>query len=228
MCRFVKDVTYPDGTTVQPGSTFVKTWRIRNDGCTPWGPAISLQSAGGDVLTPSSLPPTVVASLQPGEEVDVSVEMTAPDVTGRHVAYFKLYDENKGSFFGQRLWADIRVSDDESGWQHVSGLLSRELVNNASVANSEQVTVEETPVLPSTPLTVYGRALDVDESSLLPPVPAAQVGKEQEWARELGLLSEMGFQDTQINLALLEEETRTPEGLQRVIATLLSRSGVHF
>jgi len=169
--------------------------------------------------------------------------MTAPDVTGRHVAYFKLYDESRAHFFGQRLWADIRVTDDESGWQHVSGLLSRELANTSlppstPAENNEQTIVQTAAspaalsTQPSTPLTVYGRALEVDESVIHPPsLPAAQVAsKEQEWARELGLLAEMGFQDTQINMQLLEENQAKdgPEGLQRVIATLLSRSGVHF
>ena len=47
MCRFVKDVTFPDGTQVQPGSVFLKTWRIRNDGAYPWPEQVAL------VCTPS-------------------------------------------------------------------------------------------------------------------------------------------------------------------------------
>jgi hypothetical protein len=32
MARFVKDITIPDGTRVYPGTSIIKTWRIRNDG----------------------------------------------------------------------------------------------------------------------------------------------------------------------------------------------------
>ena len=42
MCRFVKDVTFPDGTQVQPGSVFLKTWRIRNDGAYTWPDQVAL------------------------------------------------------------------------------------------------------------------------------------------------------------------------------------------
>ena len=42
MSRFVKDVTFPDGTQVQPGSVFLKTWRIRNDGVYAWPDQVAL------------------------------------------------------------------------------------------------------------------------------------------------------------------------------------------
>ena len=33
---FVADVTIADGSYIAPGSTFTKTWRIRNNGTTTW------------------------------------------------------------------------------------------------------------------------------------------------------------------------------------------------
>lgn len=33
---YVKDITYPDGSQVPPGSQFVKTWRVSNSGVMPW------------------------------------------------------------------------------------------------------------------------------------------------------------------------------------------------
>ena len=34
--EFVRDVNYPDGTYVMPGTSFVKTWRLRNVGTQAW------------------------------------------------------------------------------------------------------------------------------------------------------------------------------------------------
>lgn len=33
---FMGDLTIPDGTKVQPGTKFVKTWKIKNSGNIPW------------------------------------------------------------------------------------------------------------------------------------------------------------------------------------------------
>ena len=33
---FVRDVNYPDGTYVVPGTSFTKTWRLRNVGTQAW------------------------------------------------------------------------------------------------------------------------------------------------------------------------------------------------
>ena len=49
---FVSDVTVPDDTVVPAGSTFVKTWRIRNDGTCTWTPgSYALVFTGGDALS---------------------------------------------------------------------------------------------------------------------------------------------------------------------------------
>jgi hypothetical protein len=66
MARFVKDVTFPDGTTVQPGSVFLKTWRIRNDGTQRWPDNVVLTCAGNN------------------DDNDVSIEL-------QHMGYKNLY-----------------------------------------------------------------------------------------------------------------------------------------
>lgn len=115
MARFVKDVTMPDGSEIAPCSTFFKTWRVRNDGEVDWPEGCHLVSAGGDRMVDPKLGddynfrqevPVVVA----GSEVDLTVELWAPSATGRHVSYFRLENPG-GSYFGQRLWSDIRVNE---------------------------------------------------------------------------------------------------------------------
>lgn len=82
---FLADVTIPDNTVVQPGTSFVKTWRVRNDGTCTWGSIEfalhRLVFARGDRLgAPDavSLPPQVYS----GGVVDISVPMVAPTQAG--------------------------------------------------------------------------------------------------------------------------------------------------
>lgn len=41
--------------------------------------------------------------LQPGEEMDISVPLVAPNAPGRYTAYFRLAGP-EGKKFGQRVW----------------------------------------------------------------------------------------------------------------------------
>lgn len=39
--RYVRDITYPDGSEVAPGEEFVKTWRVANSGVMPWNEKVN-------------------------------------------------------------------------------------------------------------------------------------------------------------------------------------------
>ena len=110
MARFVRDITSPDGTQVPAaagGTQFLKTWRIRNDGDVAW-PAQSVPTfSGGDVLE-HVVVTSEVPSADPGEEVDISVAIIAPEAEGRYVIYFRICTP-QGQLFGQRFWCDFRV-----------------------------------------------------------------------------------------------------------------------
>jgi Ig-like domain from next to BRCA1 gene/Zinc finger, ZZ type/PB1 domain len=127
MNRFVKDVTFPDGTSVQPGSIFLKTWRIRNDGANPWPENVVLCCAGGDFFSPPDLMQPI-DSLLPGTEADITLQLSAPERSGRHVAYFRMRTSD-GVWFGHKLWADIRVAEDDQGWQLLGGMLGTNVVS---------------------------------------------------------------------------------------------------
>lgn len=133
MARFIKDVTFPDGTTTAPNSKFIKIWKLRNDGEISWPETVGLVANGGDLMTEDNLFLPVV-SLGIGEEADVSLTLTAPINEGRYISYFRLVTKqgDEGVFFGQRLWVDIRVEaeDHSASWQVVSENLStNEYVN---------------------------------------------------------------------------------------------------
>ncbi|MBL8100545.1 MAG: hypothetical protein JNK81_15280, partial [Anaerolineales bacterium] len=47
---FVKDVTIPDGTTLLPGETFTKVWRLKNRGTCTWSPDYMLVFSSGSQM----------------------------------------------------------------------------------------------------------------------------------------------------------------------------------
>jgi len=146
--RFVKDVTYPDGTSTIPGAVMVKTWRVRNDGLSAWPQDVLLVSAGGDELSREGAS-AVFGPLSVGEELDLSVAVVAPSKEGRYVSYYRLQTK-EGRNFGQRLWIDFIVSPDESMHKSCVTESPTEAVT-ASCSSVEAVTVDDSSemVLPT-------------------------------------------------------------------------------
>lgn len=103
---FVADITVLDGTRMQPGYTFTKTWRIRNTGSSTWGEgyvlaATTTNSIAGPVTIP--LPHT-----EPGDEADVSIELSAPGTVGFHRSTWQPRSAD-GAPFGDILFTEIEV-----------------------------------------------------------------------------------------------------------------------
>jgi hypothetical protein len=109
---FVDDITYPDGSVVAPGSTFIKTWRLKNVGSCGWGNTYALVFASGSQLGgPSSA--SVPVGVKPGETVDLSVTLTAPATAGDYTGYWQLKAPD-GATFGTTskstpFWVKIKV-----------------------------------------------------------------------------------------------------------------------
>jgi uncharacterized protein YkwD len=87
----LRDVTIPDGTQVNPGAKFTKTWEFLNNGTCPWI-GYTLKFAAGDQMSaPLSAP---VAETLLKEKVQISVELTAPTANGSYTGYFTLNNPN--------------------------------------------------------------------------------------------------------------------------------------
>jgi hypothetical protein len=84
--RFVRDVTFPNGTLVQPGAVFQKIWRVRNDGLYAWPEGVTLGFCGGDELC------------------DVTVQEIVPEVR-EHFLFISLMIYN---FFKCSSWRSAR------------------------------------------------------------------------------------------------------------------------
>ena len=124
---FIKDVTIPDGTVMAPGEVFTKTWRLQNRGTCTWTSDYYLVFTSGDPMggTTAVRLPGIVA---PGQYVDVSVTLTAPDSRGRQTGYWMLRNPS-GALFGygskaeQAFYVDIKVAQERLPHGEVSGAL---------------------------------------------------------------------------------------------------------
>ncbi len=106
---YIADVTIPDGTRMEPGERFVKTWQLRNNGTCEWDAGYSLQLIDGpQIARVSSVP--LDGSVEAGETLEISVEMVAPEDPGNYRAWWQLADED-GETFGQTPYVDIQVVD---------------------------------------------------------------------------------------------------------------------
>lgn len=97
------DVTIPDGTPMQPGQEFTKTWKIRNTGICTWDTtykAIFSYSAPPNEDMDSQ-PVPLAALVAPGEEVEVSVQFKAPATPGEYTGYWQMVN-GAGIPFGKK------------------------------------------------------------------------------------------------------------------------------
>jgi hypothetical protein len=98
LAEFVADLTIPDGSVVTAGSSFVKTWRVRNTGSCTWTRDYRIVSVGpkplgGPAYSILGIP------VAPGQTIDLSLALTAPAAAGTYQTLYMLQDAN-GSLFG--------------------------------------------------------------------------------------------------------------------------------
>lgn len=105
--RYVADVTIPDGTLMQPGQPFTKVWRVRNSGETTWDEGYTLAHFANDPMGQNQVVSLPLA--EPGDVVEVSVELVAPAQPGTHRSTWKGRDPS-GAFFPFEMYAEIVVS----------------------------------------------------------------------------------------------------------------------
>jgi uncharacterized protein YkwD len=94
---FFEEVSIPSGTAFKPGETFVKIWKVRNEGTCAWGPGYKLFFVEGDPLGAALTVPLPAA--QPREVVDVSVAMVAPSQPGAFRSVWG-FETPEGQSFG--------------------------------------------------------------------------------------------------------------------------------
>jgi hypothetical protein len=105
--EFWSDVTIPDGTDFDPGTEFTKVWQLRNSGTNTWTPGYAIAFFGGAQMSgPAEVPLT--GNVSPGDTVDVSVDLVAPDSGGTYQGFWKMRNA-AGEFFDYAVFVQIDV-----------------------------------------------------------------------------------------------------------------------
>ena len=160
--QFVGDVTVPDGTTFEPLAYFTKTWRFRNVGACTWNTSYSLVFVSGSQMGGAS-EVGLTSQVKPGEVVDISVVLRAPEKTGKYEGFWQLRDNNRvlfglGSDGSKSFWVKIEVIAKKqvvysmvdnycsATWSSNSGVLpcpgSNTSINTGYVLKVDQVVLE--------------------------------------------------------------------------------------
>ncbi|NWT43643.1 NBR1 protein, partial [Chroicocephalus maculipennis] len=135
------DENLPDGTHLQPGTKFVKHWRMKNTGNVEWSSDTKLKLMWGNLtLASSEKKDVLVPSLPSGQVGTVSVEFVAPNIEGTYTSHWRL--SHRGEQFGPRIWCSIVVDPSpatdsvETNWKEkASSTKQASNSHGASVAN---------------------------------------------------------------------------------------------
>ena len=104
------------------GTSFTKTWRLRNIGACTWNSNYALIFVDGERMTTFNaiaLPEVV----RPNDTIDLSVGMFAPSHSGHYRSYWMLRNP-AGQAFGigahanKPFWVDIEVVSDQAGYAY--------------------------------------------------------------------------------------------------------------
>ncbi len=108
------DVSIQDGTQLSPGTAFSKTWRLVNAGNCAWTRDYAIVWFSGQqlgILGAQNLP----AEVGPGQSIDLTVDMVAPEAPGVYQSNWKLKNP-EGELFGlgpngnAPFWVQIEVA----------------------------------------------------------------------------------------------------------------------
>lgn len=102
--KIVNDLKDREKSRFLPNSTFVKTWKVLNDGDVSWPNGCWCVFIQGDYKGES----IVVDTAWPNEQVDITVVLSAPSTPGTYTSSWKLIDP-QGLTFGPTLTSEIEV-----------------------------------------------------------------------------------------------------------------------
>ncbi|XP_006832765.1 PREDICTED: next to BRCA1 gene 1 protein [Chrysochloris asiatica] len=133
------DENLPDGTHLQPGTQFIKHWRMKNTGNVKWSADTKLKFMWGNLtLASTEKKDVLVPGLKAGHVGVVSVEFIAPTLEGTYTSHWRL--SHKGQQFGPRVWCSIIVDpfpSTESPGHNEKGLISSSETNDLNCQREE-------------------------------------------------------------------------------------------
>ena len=103
---YLQDLTVPDGTVVQPGSSVEKKWLVTNSGTCDWDSSYRLKWISGDALgapTDQALYPA-----RAGTQVTLRIVFTAPSTAGTYQSTWQAFAPD-GTAFGDSFYIQFLV-----------------------------------------------------------------------------------------------------------------------
>ena len=88
------------------GQAFTKTWKVQNSGTCAWTTSFKLTFSYGEAMGGQTV--SLPASVAIGDKVNISVDLTVPNKTGKLTGVWVLVDD-KGQHFGPILTVVINV-----------------------------------------------------------------------------------------------------------------------
>ncbi|XP_026207128.1 NBR1 autophagy cargo receptor a isoform X1 [Anabas testudineus] len=128
MAALFLDENLPDGTRLEPGTKFIKYWKMRNSGTISWTSETKLVFMWGNLgLASEEKKEVPVPLLLPGQVGVVSVAFVAPVMEGTYTSHWRL--AHCGCQFGPRVWCSIVVdpNDSRNTLRHQSKQLKEEV-----------------------------------------------------------------------------------------------------
>lgn len=108
--------TVPDGTILQPGETFTKTWTIKNSSTCTWDTTYKFVFWSGDLMGGAyyyNLPQAVA----PEQDIAIPIVLVAPTEPGSYRGYWRLQSPNGLDFgvgqYDESVWVEVVVSDSD-------------------------------------------------------------------------------------------------------------------
>jgi hypothetical protein len=113
--QLIASISVDDGTVFPAAASFTKIWRVKNTGGCIWTSNYALVYSIGDRLSGAQVVP-FSGNVNPGQTVDISVDLTAPDQTGVYSEGWVIRNSS-GILFGVGsdgsvpLWVKIQVNE---------------------------------------------------------------------------------------------------------------------
>jgi len=145
---FLADVTIPDGTIMTPNQAFTKTWRFRNVGTCTWTPSYAIAFSSGNSMNGPATQ-ALTGNVNPGQTVDISVNLTAPGSSGDYTGYWKFRD-GSGVLFDQ-FYVQIKVQNPATATNTLPPAVAQVVLN---AVGSESGTVYEPAAGQGIPSTI--------------------------------------------------------------------------
>lgn len=104
---FIRDITYPDGSSLLPGKVIEKRWQVQNSGTCDWGAGYTLHMVTGEsmgVPDPQPLEPA-----RAGSQAVIEMNFTAPDEPGLYRSVWQAVNP-AGEPFGDCFYLEMVVA----------------------------------------------------------------------------------------------------------------------